>query len=219
MNGEIPSLTLLLVVVAISLVEAWIPPQEMKHFSCAVGNSRRAAQAAATTCCHQLRAAFTKSDRNIVLAPSKDDPLAFDSFKIGNARVHRYSRQEDPDSETEYVMWYHGRSMELDQEMENKLPPLSTGRIGRATSRNGLVWEKDTTGSVSEDVKGVSLGLNKAEWWGFDTSHVGLGNVLLPMTTPGTLLFFACAQMLLAIGWLLICSALLCMRVLYVQRY
>ena len=128
---------------------------------------------------------MASSDRNVVLAPS-DNPSAFDSFKIGNARVHRYSREEDPECETEYVMWYHGRSKELDGANENKLPPLSTGRIGRATSRNGLVWEKDTKGSVSEDITGVSLGLNTAEWWGFDTAHVGLGNVLLPMTTPGT---------------------------------
>lgn len=84
-------------------------------------------------------------------------------------------------------MWYHGRSRALDELMENKLPPLSTGRIGRATSRNGLVWDKDTDGSASEDAAGVSLGLNKEEWWGFDTCHVGLGSVLLPMTTPAVL--------------------------------
>lgn len=45
---------------------------------------------------------------NIVLEPS-DDPAAFDSLKIGSARVHRYSLDTDPDSQTEYVMWYHGR--------------------------------------------------------------------------------------------------------------
>jgi len=51
------------------------------------------------------------------------------------------------------------RSKELDA--DKSLPPLSTGRIGRATSRNGLHWVKDTTGSASEDITGVSLGLNK----------------------------------------------------------
>jgi predicted GH43/DUF377 family glycosyl hydrolase len=78
--------------------------------------------------------------------------------------------------------WYHGRNTDLDS--DNKLPPLSTGRIGRATSRNGLHWEREEVGSASEDVVGVSLGLNKESWWGFDTAHVGLGQVLLPMSTP-----------------------------------
>ena len=124
------------------------------------------------------------NNNNIVLEPS-EDPAAFDSLKIGNARVHRYSREEDPDSETEYVMWYHGRPK--DMEGAEKLPPLSTGRIGRATSRNGLLWKKDLKGSESEDAPDVSLGLNKESWWGFDTAHVGLGNVLLPMSTPAVL--------------------------------
>ena len=40
---------------------------------------------------------------NVVLSPSTD-PEAFDSSKIGAARVHRYIRDGDDDSE--YVMWY-----------------------------------------------------------------------------------------------------------------
>jgi predicted GH43/DUF377 family glycosyl hydrolase len=78
--------------------------------------------------------------------------------------------------------WYHGRNVEFDS--DNKLPPISTGRIGRATSRNGLHWVREEVGSASEDIPGVSLGLNKESWWGFDTAHVGLGQVLLPMSTP-----------------------------------
>ena len=42
-------------------------------------------------------------------------------------------------------------------------------------------------GSESEDVGGVSLGLNTESWWGFDTAHVGLGQVLLPMSTPAVM--------------------------------
>jgi len=120
------------------------------------------------------------NDSNVVLRPS-GNPEAFDSHKIGAARVHRYAR-EAGDSEAEYIMWYHGRNVELDS--DSKLPPLSTGRIGRATSRNGLHWEREEVGSASEDVVGVSLGLNNESWWGFDTAHVGLGQVLLPMSTP-----------------------------------
>ena len=122
---------------------------------------------------------------NVVLQPSEEE-TAFDSFKVGSARIHRYSRDVD-DSGTEYVMWYHGRSKAMQEEHGKNIPPLSTGRIGRATSRNGLVWEKDTEGSVSEDTTGVSLGLNQESWWGFDTAHIGLGNVLLPMSTPAVL--------------------------------
>lgn len=87
--------------------------------------------------------------------------------------------------EAEYVMWYHGRARNFDS--EGTLPPLSTGRIGRATSRNGLHWERSVEGSASEDAPGVTLGLNKESWWGFDTAHVGLGQVLLPMSTPAIL--------------------------------
>lgn len=83
-------------------------------------------------------------------------------------------------------MWYHGRSSSKSSKTKgSNLPPLSTGRIGRATSRNGLAWEKMSgEGSLSEDYPGVSLGLNAESWWGFDTAHVGLGQVLLPMSTP-----------------------------------
>jgi hypothetical protein len=122
-------------------------------------------------------AAESASDYNVVLKPS-EDPAAFDSFKIGSARVHRYSRDADPESNTEYVMWYHGRSQEMQGDATSSLPPLSTGRIGRAVSKNGLIWEKQLVGSFSEDAPDVNLGLNKESWWGFDTAHVGLGNVV-----------------------------------------
>lgn len=135
---------------------------------------------------------------NIVLRPSTDNPNAFDSLKIGSPRVHRYTRDASvPTSEAEYVMWYHGRSQTFDDEFNNSdgssgggkmLPPLSTGRIGRAFSKNGLHWEKSTTeplgASAAEDVSDVSLGLNTDSWWSFDTAHVGLGQVLLPMSNP-----------------------------------
>ena len=135
----------------------------------------------------ETKAKFTRTmalfssngNNNVVLEPS-EDPTAFDSGKIGNARVHRYIESRE---QAEYVMWYHGRPKDFDSD----LPPLSTGRIGRATSLNGLQWQKDTVGSDSEDVPGVSLGLNQESWWGFDTAHVGLGQVLLPMTTPAVL--------------------------------
>ena len=124
---------------------------------------------------------------NVVLSPS-EDPAAFDSYAIGTPRVHRYLRDANDSDEAEYVMWYHGRCQDLNHPDKN-LPPLSTGRIGRATSRNGLVWTKCPIGSGSEtnSPPGVSLGLNDESWWNFDTSHVGLGQVMLPMSTPAVL--------------------------------
>jgi len=127
----------------------------------------------------------------------------FDSFQIGSPIVHRYKSissvlettiEEDYDG-TNYVMWYHGRSIIQDTETNKEensnddvlLPPLSTGRIGRAVSRNGLIFQKDTKGATGEDIAGVALGLNNESWWGFDTAHVGLGSVLLPMTTPAVM--------------------------------
>lgn len=134
---------------------------------------------------------------NVVLAPSHNATPAFDNFKVGHARVHRYKSRTIEDgmesaaptadgAPAEYVLWYHGRSHQMNA-ANDKLPPLSTGRIGRATSRNGLVFEKDAIGAVSEDADDVSLGLNKDSWWGFDTTHLGLGQVLLPMSTPAVM--------------------------------
>jgi hypothetical protein len=101
------------------------------------------------------KSALFAANNNVVLRPS-DDTAAFDSLKLGGCRVHRYKRENDFDSETEYVMWYHGRSEE--QDTKKDLPPLSTGRIGRATSKNGLSWKKDTIGSACEDMDGVTVG-------------------------------------------------------------
>lgn len=129
----------------------------------------------------------SEEDWNVVLRPS-GEAGCFDEVRIGSCRVHRYSREEGEegiDGEAEYVMWYHGRNSDI--ESNKKLPPLSTGRIGRAVSRNGLVWERCTEGSQSEEHEGVALGLNAESWWGFDTAHVGLGQVLLPMSTPAVM--------------------------------
>jgi hypothetical protein len=84
------------------------------------------------------------------------------------------------------------------------LPPLSTGRIGRATSKNGLIWEKQLTGSFSEDAPDVNLGLNKESWWGFDTAHVGLGNVVSSKVVGCSLLGARCLILVLTLSCLLL---------------
>mmetsp|Transcript_3817 Transcript_3817/g.10835 ORF Transcript_3817/g.10835 Transcript_3817/m.10835 type:complete len:459 (+) Transcript_3817:457-1833(+) len=133
-------------------------------------------------------------NNNVVLRPTPtldgaadDSTKVFDTLSIGGCHVHRYKSTSfnTDDTDVNYVMWYHGRSIEQDQ--DESLPPLSTGRIGRAVSKNGLIWEKDTKGSSDVDIEGVSMGLNEESWWGFDTAHVGLGSVLLPMTTPAVM--------------------------------
>jgi len=123
----------------------------------------------------------SKNDYNVVFRPSTDGD-SFDSLKLGTARVHRYSDPESGVDDSEYIMWYHARDETINN--EDNLPPLSTGRIGRATSRNGLIWQRDEEGSNDVDKEGVSLGLNKESWYGFDTAHVGLGQVLMPMVSP-----------------------------------
>lgn len=151
---------------SLALCEAWAPSKSF------LPSPRRHTR----THLHQ-----SKNDYNVVFRPSSKED-SFDSLKLGTARVHRYSDPESGLDDSEYIMWYHGRDSTLSE--DNSLPPLSTGRIGRATSRNGLIWERDEDGSVDTDKKGVSLGLNTDSWWGFDTAHVGLGQVLLPMMSP-----------------------------------
>eukprot|EP00584_Thalassiosira_punctigera_P005064 CAMPEP_0172533558 /NCGR_PEP_ID=MMETSP1067-20121228/6216_1 /TAXON_ID=265564 ORGANISM="Thalassiosira punctigera, Strain Tpunct2005C2" /NCGR_SAMPLE_ID=MMETSP1067 /ASSEMBLY_ACC=CAM_ASM_000444 /LENGTH=445 /DNA_ID=CAMNT_0013318211 /DNA_START=149 /DNA_END=1483 /DNA_ORIENTATION=- len=157
----------LTVSISLALCEAWAP---MKSFLTSPRQQH--------TDTHLYQ---SKNDYNVVFRPSTNED-SFDSFKLGTARVHRYSDPNSGIDDTEYIMWYHGRDSALSA--DNALPPLSTGRIGRATSRNGLVWERDEDGSVDTDKRGVSLGLNTDSWWGFDTAHVGLGQVLLPMMSP-----------------------------------
>ena len=75
-----------------------------------------------------------------------------------------------------YTLFYHYRPLEDKDDPE--LPPLSTGRIGRATSPDGLEWEVQHDG-LGEGGSSVS----KAEdWFQHDCGHVGCGDV---SETPG----------------------------------
>ena len=68
-----------------------------------------------------------------------------------------------------YTLFYHYRPLEDRDNPE--LPPLSTGRIGRATSPDGLEWEVQHDG-LGEGGSSVS----KAEdWFQHDCGHVGCG--------------------------------------------
>mmetsp|Transcript_45301 Transcript_45301/g.124689 ORF Transcript_45301/g.124689 Transcript_45301/m.124689 type:complete len:134 (-) Transcript_45301:1153-1554(-) len=56
-----------------------------------------------------------------------------DLKSLGMPRVHRYAR----DDGEEWVMWFQGR----DDDIAEEVVSLSTGRIFRATSNDGLRWE------------------------------------------------------------------------------
>ena len=45
----------------------------------------------------------TKNDYNVVFRPSTNDE-AFDSLKLGTARVHRYSDPNNPADDSEYIV-------------------------------------------------------------------------------------------------------------------
>ena len=156
------------------LASAFFAPSTLTRHVPPLPKTARAPSPSSSTRLHSSTSPSSSSINNVVLSPSTSDPAAFDSYAIGTPRVHRYLRDSNDSDEAEYVMWYHGRCTNLN-DPKNNLPPLSTGRIGRATSRNGLVWTKCEVGSGSEanSPPGVSLGLNEESWWNFDTSHVG----------------------------------------------
>ena len=127
---------------------------------------------------------MSSTNNNVVLRPTLDNPEAFDSYKIGSARVHRYVSPSEDNDDTEYLMWYHGRSInDKDKDANSNLAPLSTGQIGYATSKNGLHWEKM---SLKDEMR-PCLGPDDEAWWGFDTAHVGLGQVLQPTSSSAAM--------------------------------
>ena len=68
---------------------------------------------------------------------------------------------------TAQVMWFQGRDDGIDKEVVS----LSTGRIYKATSEDGLEWTLESGPGACES----SLDVNEEEWWSFDTAHLGLG--------------------------------------------
>lgn len=108
----------------------------------------------------------------LVLGPSSSSvPVApAPCSSLGMPRVHRYRREEG----AEWVMWFQGR----DSEIEDDVIQLSTGRIYRARSDDGVQWSMEPGAGAL----GASLDRNADEWWGFDTAHVGVGDIRLSNT-------------------------------------
>ena len=79
-------------------------------------------------------------------------------------------------------MWYHGRAEGLEHD-----EAMGTGSIGLAMSDDGVVWrrgdaEVQTMSDGSAESAGSDVGaiLNRsADWWTFDTCHVGQPHVQL----------------------------------------
>lgn len=93
----------------------------------------------------------------LVLGPSRTP--SFDDMIVGSACVRRFVYD---DSES-WMMWYSARG----KEFSDDVLPIATGQIGLATSDDGITWKRE----------GAVLTENREEWYFFDTSHVGVGDV------------------------------------------
>jgi len=88
---------------------------------------------------------------------------------VGAPVVHRYLRDDGED----WSMWFHARDSGIDANLASSA--LGTGRVHKASSKDGLVWVPDE----GLGVNGCALDVNTDEWWGFDAAHLGLGDVRL----------------------------------------
>jgi hypothetical protein len=70
-------------------------------------------------------------------------------------------------------MWFHASDDGIEDHLVAK--QLGTGRIHKASSKDGLVWTQDE----GLGVNGCAIDVNTEEWWGFDAAHLGLGDVRL----------------------------------------
>ncbi len=91
----------------------------------------------------------------------------FDGQSIGSCVVKRFSNEMDGDR---WMMWYSGRSGQI---TDGVAPDLTTGCVGFAQSKDGLVWER----LAGDEAGGSCLAPNDESWWCFDTMHVGVGDV------------------------------------------
>jgi len=90
----------------------------------------------------------------------------WDGATLGSCVVRRFTDEMAGDR---WMLWYSGRSASFDSDVV----PLATGAVGLAQSTDGVVWER----LAGDEAGGACLVPNEDEWWGFDTSHVGVGDV------------------------------------------
>jgi len=93
-------------------------------------------------------------------------PKQFGAHDLGGPRVV-------PAEGGGYTLWYHYRPLE--DAANPELPPLSTGRVARATSEDGLEFTPRADGLGAG---GSTLSANTDDWFWFDSGHVGCGDVV-----------------------------------------
>ena len=97
------------------------------------------------------------------------DAGKFADDRFGNPVVRRYREKTEDGMFENWRMWYHGRDIDFDPTVF-KAP---TGRVGLAESPDGITWR-----SIDGDEdQGSVLEPNSDEWWGYDTTHSGVGDV------------------------------------------
>ena len=72
-----------------------------------------------------------------------------------------------------WMMWYSGRSGQIEADAPTSYGLRGSGCVGHAISKDGLVWER----LAGDEVGGSCLGPNEESWWCFDTKHVSVGDV------------------------------------------
>ena len=90
----------------------------------------------------------------------------WDGTQLGSCVVRRFTDEMRGDR---WMMWYTARPSDLTP----GVMPVATGAIGLAQSTDGITWER----LAGDGPAGECFGPNDEDWWTFDTTHVGLGDV------------------------------------------
>lgn len=96
----------------------------------------------------------------------------WDGATLGGCVVRRFTDEMQGDR---WMLWYSARSTGFD----SGVVPLATGAVGLAQSSDGVHWER----LAGDEAGGACFAPNAEEWWGFDTTHVGVGAPSAPRST------------------------------------
>ena len=102
--------------------------------------------------------------------PPPDSLGWFDGEALGSCVVKRFT---DEMAGERWMMWYSGRSGQIEADAPTSYGLGGSGCVGHAISKDGLVWER----LAGDEVGGSCLGPNEESWWCFDTKHVSVGDV------------------------------------------
>eukprot|EP01041_Mallomonas_annulata_P002397 gene2397-4649_t len=94
-------------------------------------------------------------------------PSDFDAMSIGMPRVLPPSKEDD----NVWQLWFHGRDSSFPGDLVN----TCTGKIFYATSEDGISnWKAHPDSPV------LLPSSAEGNWWWFDSTHVGLGDIITP---------------------------------------